>query len=480
MRPSRWISRGYGSPLRRPTVDLWVGGPRADGRGLPAVCGGVGPAQATIVSSTADPGPSGNVRFLQRTNHNTWSPSTPIFAPKQAGDLFGVGGRRWTGSGWSYFDEAGRPLGTVQWLGTLPGGLGPSTSVTETIRKYTTFTGRTVSDAPGGVVQSYCQRCDVEAGQTGGGWPATPVENWPLASGDQVVWDTLLEFPPSDTDFIYAPRFGIYNGSSFLYDRYTYSYSGATKQFSPSPPSNPNGATWHGVAVEYGAGPNGGRLWRFVTSCVVPAAVASGIAYAYLLNSSATGSPARTVYIHNHVAYRLTENQGRINYIPPFVMVGNGATPSLSAEDITANGALTNTTLVARIDSTNRPLNFKDSRLFAAKGNQTHYTPMTIDSNKILTYPPYYEYGTVTANIETLAISIDVSRMQQPYKNGAALTAPPSPWDECPAFTAWRFTLEQPGSSHTIVPVRRLQIYPRVLTAAEHAALHAALVAAET
>jgi hypothetical protein len=330
------------------------------------------------------------------------------------------------------------------------------------------------------VVHTYSQRCDVDAGQSGGGWSVTPYENWALAAGDQVVWDTVLEFPDSSTNFLYRQVYGLHDGSAFPYDRVAYDYNGTTKQFAFTPAGNPNGATWHGIATDYGPGPNGGRLWRFVTSCVVPDSVASGRALAYLLASNAPGFPARTVYIHNHVAYRLTSNQGRIFGDLPFVLVGSGQTPLLSNEDISFPGPFAPSTVVARLDHSSAPLLLSGARVFATVSNDLINAP-SLSSNSFGRYPPSASFGSIDQSIQTLAVTTDANRLQTAYRNGAFTAAPSAPIDDPGPSTAFRIGRLSSGDKRSpLIPFRRLQVYNRTLTAAEHAALHAALVAAET
>lgn len=481
--PSRsypWYGEGLVSQPA-PLTDLWVGGPGATGRGLPAACGGVGPALATIVSPSEDPGPGGQFRFLQRTHHQTWSPSTPLYAGKKAGDLLATGGRRRVGSAWSYFDENGVPLGTVDWRGPLPGGFGPSTNITNTVRRGVTDSGFTPSDATGGVVQSYSRRVDAAEGVGGSGTSVDPAETWSLANGSQVIWDSILEFPLSSINNTYTPRFGIHDGSTFPYSTFKYTYSGSTNQFTPQPPGSPNGATWYGVAIDYGPGPNGGRLWRFVTSCIVPAAVPAAAALAFLFQSDAGSPPARSVYIHNHVAYRLTLNQGRIYGPLPFTMVAAGQTPVLADEVITFPGKFEDSTVVARADLRNRPLDFAGGRIFAL-GQDDALSPLLLSEAQLARWSPWAVYGTVTSDVLTLAVTTDGSRVQKAYANGALVGSPAAPADapsvQTTSLRVGRFTSGDKFSP--LVPIRRLQVYPRALTGAEVTAVHQRIVAAES
>jgi hypothetical protein len=483
---TRWILKGYPTALRRPITDLWVGGPKADGRGLPAVCGGVGPAQATIVSPSADPGPSGQFRFLQRTHHNTWSPSTPIFQGKLAGDLLATGRRRWTGSAWSYFDAGGAPLGTVDWRGPLPGSFGPSTNITDTVRRGVTDSGFTPSDATGGVIQPYSRRVDVLAGIGGSGTSVDPAETWSLTAHDQVVWDTFLEFPTSAVDNAYTPRFGIFDGSGFPHGTFRYTYNGANGQFNPTPPDGYtdgswDGLVWRGVATFYGDGPNGGKLWRFVTSCTMPSAISNAQARAFLFQSDATVPPARTIYIHNHVALRLPSYRGRIYGDLPFTVVAAGQTPVLSAERITFPGRVPNGSFILRADLRNRPFNYAYNYVFAPYPHPgSAYTICYFHGGGLRFYPPSVApFNILVAEILTLASIVPTDRVIQFYRNGVKLTNNTTPIDDFGQFTTFSYGSQETPSGQPLVPVRRIQTFARALSDAEVTQVHDRIVAME-
>lgn len=479
--PSRsypWYGEGIASQPA-PSTDLWVGGPGATGRGLPAVCGGVGPAIATIVSPSEDPGENGQVRFLQRTHHATWSPSTPLYAGKKVGDLLATGGRRRNGSDWSYLDGAGLPLGTVDWRGPLPGGLGPSTNVTNTIRRYSNTTGLTVSDAAGGVVHTYSQRCDVAAGNPGGGGFVSPFETWALNAGDQVIWDTVLELENGRSETsLYAPAYGVHNGAGFPQGWHV--FSGGVGGNLPATGTDGTGFT---SAAQYlGTGPNGGRLWRIFVAQSISSAISNGRAYAYLLRSAASGHPARTVWIHNHVAFRLTTEQGRIYGPLPFTLVGAGQTPILANEDIVFPGKYENGTVVARLDLRDRPpLDFNGASVFAAADADT-FTPLHLESATFGRDPPYAMFGAISNDVLTLAASTDATRMQRGYRDGALVGAPGAPIDPTgqPSVMLRVGRLSSSDKRSPLMPIRRLSVFDRVLTDAEMLAVHQRFVAAES
>ncbi|MCS7001664.1 MAG: hypothetical protein NZ518_02330 [Dehalococcoidia bacterium] len=92
--------------LGQPVVDLWVGGPNADGRGLNATNGGYSPMPGLSITSPSSSTSSSTVRFLRRGSDGVWR-------DKRAGELLGIGGARDTGSGLSYLTTGGAPLGGV-------------------------------------------------------------------------------------------------------------------------------------------------------------------------------------------------------------------------------------------------------------------------------------------------------------------------------------------------------------------------------
>jgi hypothetical protein len=290
-----------------------------------------------------------------------------------------------------------------------------------------------------------------------------------------------LEFPDSNVNAIYRLRFGIHDGSGFPYNAFSYDYNGATKQFSLMPPANPNGATWHGIAIDYGTGPNGGRIWRFVTSCVALAAVANARAFAYLLATAAPGLPARTIYIHNHVAYRFPGYYSRIYGDLPFVLAAAGQAPALGLENITFPGPYPNNSLVIRLNFQNRPINFFYSRIFTVVPEQGSHTPMYLSLAHLRAWPPNITMSNVITNdILTLAASLPADHVIQFYKNGVRLANNTTALANIGTFTRLAYGTDNSSYGPPMVPVHRLQIYDRALTDAEHAALHAALVAAET
>jgi hypothetical protein len=306
------------------------------------------------------------------------------------------------------------------------------------------------------------------------------METWTaVAAQDQIIWDTIMEFPDSSINSLYRPYLAVYHGGLLPYGQLYYDWNGSTKQFSASFADNPNGATWHALATNYGVGPNGGFLWRFVTSCVVPDALSAASAFAYLLRTTAPGSPARTVYIHNHVAYRLAANQGRLYGDLPFTMVAAGQTPVLSNEDISFPGVLAGSTLLARVDLRNRPLNFKDARVFAI-GENDLYTPLYLDTDKFYRHPPSALFGSIADQVQTLAVVTATDYTQAAYVNGSLVNTVTTPMDNPGAVSTLRIgQLNSATKTSPLMPFRRLQVFDRMLPAAEVAQAHNMIVAAE-
>jgi len=77
-------------------------------------------------------------------------------------------------------------------------------------------------------------------------------------------------------------------------------------------------------------------------------------------------------------------------------------------------------------------------------------------------------------------VSVPSNRVIQFYKNGASLGNNATALNDIGTRTMFAYGTDNYSYGPPLVPARRLQLYDRPLTAEEHAALHALLVAAET
>lgn len=460
-----WLWDEYPYRLVEPTVDLWIGGPNADGRGLDAANGGHNPAPGLqITSPTADPGPSGQARQLLRTHHQTWSPTTPLWAPKAAGVLAGIGGRVWTGSGWTYAGAS-----DVTCLGPVPALSTPG--VTDTVRRYTATTGLTVSDAAGGIVQSYSQRCDVAAGQSGGGWIAWPPETVAsVVAGDQAFWHGIVE---TADPALFAPEFGGYSDGFF--DGFT-----GIGQLSAVGEGASGNFLW--AKRHLGTGPNGGTLVEYWVSQVFTQTKTSVGLCAYLLNTSIAENPARTLYIHNHTAVVLPVNVGRTYTWPTWLLVGAGAAPSLVAETLEiADVPWTPCTVLVRVDARSPEQPTRGGiggRLVGGSDGTSTIARIRATLDTLASDGSSHPSGVaVPQALVTLGATCTAAGEVRFWHDGAAAgpSGPPK------TFSGAMRRLLQAGasSSHLLMRVRRIQIWPRLLSPAEIAAAHAAIVAAE-
>ncbi len=138
-------------------MDIWFGGPNADGRGLNKLNGGYNPVPGLVINSPSWSTPTSSARYLTRPAG--WPNTISPWLDTEPGVLKGLGGRLKTGSTWSF-----GPGSTPEWLGPLPaltlGTVAPARSpqpaaplVTDTVRRYAADTGLSVSDVTGGIVQ---------------------------------------------------------------------------------------------------------------------------------------------------------------------------------------------------------------------------------------------------------------------------------------------------------------------------------------
>ena len=430
-----------------PDIDLWLGGPNADGRGLDTVNGGYAPAPGLAIVSPSSSTPSSSARFLIRDSLGVWR-------DKAAGVLACIGGRVWTGSGWTYTGAT-----AVEARGPLPALAVPG--ITDTVRRYTTIAGRTVSDAPGGVIQPYSQRVDVDAGYTGGGFSVTPREMWAsAAAGDFVYWHSIVEYPTGNT---WRPNFGLYDTGFF---------AGLTEIDIDSLTVTSNMTNSAAGVRHLGTGPNGGRLIEIWGGARLGDTRTNLSVQAYLLRAIDASTP-RTCWIHNHYAVLIPHLYGRIYGFPSWCLVAAGAAPSLAAEEI----AVTTTSarpvsMVVRTTGTDPA----DVGYFDALAS-TSYVVFYRHSSAYRWSSPTITFGTVdytTPRTLTLRVAADdtvtgaldgvLSRVGG--TNTGSLTGT---W-----YVGGR------TQYRGVMPLRRVQIWSRHITDAEVVSSHDAIVTAET
>lgn len=449
----RWIRRGHSRPLRRPVADLWLGGPNADGRGLDAANGGFNPASGLAITSPTSSTPASTARCLIPD-------ATGVWRDKDEGVLGGIGGRVWTGSGWTYAGAT-----NVTCLGPLPA---LSThGITDTVRRYSSTTGLTCSDAVGGLVQSYSRRCDVEAGYAGGGWSVWPIETVSsVASGGTVYWHGLVEAADPS---LFAPLFGAYDGSSF------FDGNPSIGQLSAVGAGSSGQFRWN--KRHLGTGPNGGTLVEYWVRQELTQSKTNVTLRAYLLYA-ASGTPARTLYIHQHAAHYTVSHAAKLFGYLPLHLVAAGSVASLTAENLFLNDLpQANATVIMRLDFTDRAFDYKGYRLWAYKANST-YTPLHLTGDTIGMYPPVIASGSVLTQAKTTAGSVvDGNRFVKLYHNGVVCA---SGQMDTPTPTTPGLQFGQGVTDRlALTPILRLVAWHRALSAAEVAAAHAAIVAAE-
>jgi len=287
------------------------------GAGIPLTNGGAGGRGSELVEILSPQDDGGGARLVRAPRYwapsAQWRPGEPIFVPKQAGRLVG-----WPG-----------PRDGGYWTGPMPS----RSSTSETVAVYGSTTGRTVTTVAGGVVGPEAIRCDVEAGQSGDGWPA-----WPLATmtsgwvtdangnGTVCYLHAVVELLGAIENHRY--RFGLYDqGASQFVEQIAQRYDQSDQQ--------------RAGKIYRGTGPHGGHLYeiwalaRLISSPVGPLS-----AFAYLLSSGSGSNPARTVIVHGCQTYFLPSFASfGVAGLPPFFSHARGTAVAWTGENLRINTA---------------------------------------------------------------------------------------------------------------------------------------------
>lgn len=445
-----WTWDEFPRRIKTADVDIWLGGPKADGRGLDAVNGGYAPAPGLTITSPSASTPASTARFLIRD-------STGVWRDKQAGVLACIGGRVWTGSGWTYVGAT-----NVEARGPLPA-MTP-TGITDTVRRYAHAAGRTVSDGPGGVVQPYSQRVDIADGQSGGGWGVWPVEGWTSVGANDFIYShSIVEYPPGNR---WVPRIGLYDGSFIqgytVFDIDTLSVTSVMT----------GGAA--GIR-SLGTGPNGGRLVEFWTGTISATTYSSISVYSYLLRSDDYSTP-RTCWIHHHFAVRIPTPY-RLYGFPSCILVGAGAVPSLVAEElrVTMPVALPVSAAVRTGAADPADSGYYDALL----ANNPDYVRMHRGppSDAYRWYPPSIIFSTSAGYSQPRTLQLRIAADNTVTGAIDGVVSATSGTNTASLGTTW--WVGGQTQYRYLAPLRRVQLWSRHLSAAEVAAAHAAIVAAE-
>lgn len=350
-------------------------------------------------------------------------------------------------------------------LGPLPALSTPG--VTDTVRRYSSMTGLTASDATGGVVQSYSRRCDVADGQSGGGWSVWPVETLSsVSNGDQLFWHTICE---TTTPELFSPAFGAYDGASF--------FDGSQDIGLLSSVGAGAGGQFRWEKRHLGTGPNGGTLIECWVSQVLTQSKSNVTARAYLLSTVTGGNPARTLYIHNHTCVRLPNGHGMMVGWPTWLLVGAGATPALAAEQLEVTAGAVPLTILMRVDFRALPSPLPYAAAYFGAFDSWNSAWYASDAS-LRWYPPSIDAAGVLSNsLVTVGLLVTSDRRSGHARNGDIVLSP-STIAANPLPSTFQVGRIAAGNYH-LNPIRRAQVWSRVLTAAEIAAAHAAIVAAE-
>jgi hypothetical protein len=205
-------------------------------------------------------------------------------------------------------------------------------STSETVAVYGTAQGLVTSTiVAGGVVGPEALRCDIEAGQSGGGWPAWPLammsSGWTVeANGNGTVCylHAVVELlgDVSNHQFRFALRD---NGTSQFIEIVTQRYD--------EPDQQRAGKIYRGI------GPHGGQLYEiWALARLISTPVGPLSALAYLLNSGSSSNPARTVIVHGCQTYFISQFRRQpIVGVPPFFSHARGTPVVWTEENLRVN-----------------------------------------------------------------------------------------------------------------------------------------------
>lgn len=459
-----WLWDEYPYRLVEPTVDLWIGGPNADGRGLDAVNGGYSPAPGLqITSPTADPGPSGQARYFVRTHHQTWSASTPLWAPKQAGVLANIGRRAWTGSGWSY-------VGATDAVFRGPCPALSTHGLTDTVRVYAPAGPITVSDVSGGVVQPYGQRVYAPAGTAEGGWASYYGNVSAINPGDTVYWHVIMEVITAlDT---HRAMFGIYDGTTYVGHPTNAVHATPTLNYTGSYEDGP----FYVKIAHRGTGPNNGTLVEIYCQFTV-ATAASGFLRLVMYPLYIVGLTTPHEIVVHHAAGHYVPNAVLVpREWPSVLLCAAGAVPSLLAERVAIADVSNPCTVLMRIDWRQKPDPFPyySDVLVAWNGWDAAWHT---SYNNLRWYPPdITRTGVLSRSVMTFGLVVDSQRYVGMSVNGVVVQ-PRTVAASNPLVSS--LDIGRVGTNYGAYPIRRVMFWPRVLSAADLAAWHDRIVAAE-
>jgi hypothetical protein len=81
--------------------------------------------------------------------------------------------------------------------------------------------------------------------------------------------------------------------------------------------------------------------------------------------------------------------------------------------------------MMARLDFSKRTaLIIKAKNFNSGRHNDPVYTPLQLSGNQFGQFLPYIDYGSISSNKHTLAVSLDTNWQITPYKDGVRQTIP--------------------------------------------------------
>jgi hypothetical protein len=362
------------------------------GAGIPLELGGIGGPGSELVQATTPQSGVGFYKRVAKAYDPAWQ-GYPLFDLKPANQLVG-----WPG-----------PRAGGYWTGPMSA----LSSVSETVSGYNSTTDLAVTPVAGGAVGPDAIRCDVAAGQSGGGLAFSPkptmTSGWYVGSSGTIVYAHAVVEIFSDPA-IFEPRVGLRDeGAGTFIETTTQSLAAADGPRSGK--------------VHRGTGPHGGQLyewWGIARLLTTPTGPLAG--YLYLLNApAASGFPARTIIVHGVQVYFVPRlDTWPIHGVPPFFSYARGAPVVWTAENLNINGVTGAYSLglrgrITAYDTLGLALTY--ARLFS-RNNNANESVYTTSASALASWTPSF---TVPGLADRAVVAVDAGYGRRATVDGVAV-----------------------------------------------------------